>query len=222
MAFRDAIVSDWKCWADRENVTLIAEKNSGDMSYALSATGGAAKRRALTFKELAASGGVYTAQDMVWLVPSANLPAGVVPKMADRVRDSGANDWTVLEVALNKLRCTYRLVTRNLVIALDLRDRVDIWAPTNTQDDPGNRVPDYGQAPLYSQVPARVQPVGEEVVEAFGKRGLAKHYKCYLGRAVTVTAEYQVRLGSTVYQITGTANMDRIDFHVELDLEILP
>ena len=46
-----------------------------------------AKRRALTYKELAGSGGVYTDQDMVWHLPTRWI-SGPAPKMGRSKRAS--------------------------------------------------------------------------------------------------------------------------------------
>lgn len=218
---------EWRGWDNRENVVVRSRRTrAGVTDWAVHTV--SAKRRALGFKELVSSGGVYTAQDLKWLVPAALVaPLGAM-KPGDVIEDVDDVEWIVLDCPLLAERSHYGCMCRNLVIAHDLRDEIDIWSPTNTQDAQGNRTPTF--AALHSRIPGRIQPIDGVMIEAFGKQAIAKNYTAYLASQLTVaqelaiTEEMQVRInGSTTpYQIKGWRNPGRIDQLFEIDLEIMP
>src|SRR6185436_2335367 len=85
------VSQEWRFWTHREDVTF--RKQTGPIGtytdYLLTALCGAVKRRALTFKEMAASAGVYTNSDRKFLIPLANLPPSgpVMPAPGDILVD---------------------------------------------------------------------------------------------------------------------------------------
>jgi hypothetical protein len=220
--FAASIVNDYQSWDDRESVAYTSVKNSGNVEYSLTDC----LRRPLNFKELAASGGVYTSQDRVWLVPAAILPSGLNGvadlKPADFLTDGDSVQWTVLECAWNTLQTWWRLVTRNIVLAYDLRSTLSIINPINNQDASGNRIPNYNVEPAYSNVPCRIQEQEGNVAELLGKQEIKRTFIAYIGQRVTVTRESRVISGGVNYQVTGYRNPDRIDMLMELNLEIIP
>lgn len=157
------------------------------------------KRRALTQRELAASGGVYTGRDVVWLLPSKFLSPTRVPKPGDVVVDKDQQRWTALEVGLNKWRNTWRLMCRNLSVALDLNDVVNIERADITYDASGVPVkafptglPPLGGRTLYAGLRARVQPVTDEIKDQRGIRGFESQFDVTVERDVDVTNEDRV------------------------------
>lgn len=209
--------NDYQIWDNPEAVTLVSVATAGNTNVPVAT----ALRLPMTTKEIVASGGVYTGQDVIWMLPGALLGA-TVPKPADRVQDAAATDWTILEVSKGILDRMYKCTARDLVLANGLRDAVDIFRPTNSQDAVGNRVPIYGAVPIYSAIPGKLQDLGGDAEDVHGKRGLRKRYSCWLGQRVVVTTEDQVRVSGVTYQITGYADPDRIDVLMRLDLEKLP
>lgn len=187
-----------------------------------------AKRRNLTMRELAASGGVYTSDDQVYLLPDALFPPGSEPTKSGDViietQDLSAEArpgtrWTVLEVGWGKNRQTRRLTCRNLVLAYDLRDTIIIERPAVSYDKAGVPVksfPSDASAPagvtLYASLPARVQLVTKDIAEQRGIRDLEGKYRVIVGQEVDVTQQDRVLLSSGMYlDIVSYENAQRID-----------
>ena len=187
-----------------------------------------AKRRNLTMRELAASGGVYQSSDQVYLIPDALLsPSQVRPKMGDVVIETDDDSpgrqpgqrWTVLDVSRGKSRQTHRLACRNLALALDLRETVTIERPAIRYDAAGVPVKAFpsdatnpGGVTLYSQLPGRAQLVTKEMADEHGIRGLEGKYEVFVDREVDVTHEDRLLLANGLYlDIVGYRNGQRID-----------
>jgi hypothetical protein len=230
--FASSIYNDWQWWDEREDVTYTSHLTAGDVEYSITSsiagkTGGA-KRSRLTFTEAAPSDAVYIDEDLALLIPVANIPSGLVPKIGDRWISTVDNvTYTIIGPAqLNSWRTWYYLPSRDMVLAEGLRDLVDIWIPTNTQDASGNRVPSYGDAPLYAAIPARLQPMVIQNTDTFEKLELVTRFTCFLGIQVNVTSEMQVFItgdeSGAVYQIRAVNEPARIDKLMSLDLELIP
>lgn len=186
-----------------------------------------AKRRNLTRRELASSGGVYTGLDQVYLLPDALFPVGLASKPGDVVvelTDGSAEEqpgtrWTVLEVGWGKNRQTRRLTCRDLVLAYDLRDAITIERPAITYDAAGAPYKAFpsdavnpGGVVLYQDLPARVQLVTKDMADERGIRGLEGKYEVIVGQEVDVTSEDRIALPGGVYlDIVGYKNAMRID-----------
>ncbi len=148
-----------------------------------------AKRRKLSVRELAVSGGAYTGRDRVWFIPRTFLadakPGDVV--VADQER------WTVMEEELGKFGQTWRLTTRDLTVSYDLRDVVNIERPQITYDAagapimlfPSGPAPNGGEV-LYPSLVCKVQPTTQEIAEERGIRGTAQSYDVIVSRQIAV------------------------------------
>lgn len=215
---------DWQVLDNMEDLIVRSRRTTGDFAdYKVSS-----KRRALGFKEFVASGGVYTAQDLIWLIPAELVTVGPI-KPADILEPIDGQRWTVLEAPLIAEESYYKCICRNLVIANDLRDLIDIWEATNTQDAQANRTPTF--AALHSKIPGRIQPIAGTIENTLGKFGLTKTYIAFLATQLTatqqleITNEMQLRINgqtSPKYAIKGWRNPARIDQLFEIDLEVLP
>lgn len=178
-----SFASDWRTWDQVEQVGIEYARSGQNAAGAVPV----AKRRNLTKKELLASGGVYTGLDRVWLVPQSLLPPGFAFKPADVVIDLAGTRWTVLEADHGKFGQTWRLTTRDLVLANDLRDTIDVERATISYDVAGAAIktfPPAGGLALYPAVAARVQQTGESVVDQRGIRGPLRKYDVIVGRQV--------------------------------------
>lgn len=177
---------DHTVWDNVEQVTHLAGRLGGEGAETAVST---AKRRALTYKELAASGGAYTGLDKTWLVPAAVLTAGFVIRPGDTITDSDDVAWTVLEAALGKFKQTWKLTCRDLVLVNALTYTVDIERAQLLQDATGGTVrrwPGQGGTVPYAGVRASVQPQEAHPADERGMRaGLATYH---------VIVERQLRL----------------------------
>ncbi len=216
-------------WGNCEQISFRSKTQGDGAQYAIST----AKRRAPTYRELSASNGAYTGQDVVWLIPATVIPGNMpIPKPADRVIDALGNTWTALEVALNTLKSTWRLMTRNLNLAYQLYDLIDIQRPGITYDVAGGAVrgwPDdataSGSIP-YRQIPAKVQLISQDDNESLGVLGAKAKYSVFVGQDVIVNKTDRVKwtsAGVTTYlDVLGQSNPQRIDELPVLDCETLP
>ena len=182
-----------------------------------------AKRRALTWKELAASGGAYTGQDTVWQIPQAVLPAGRPLKVGDQVIDADSTRYTALDVSLGKWKQTWRLTTRNLAIAYGLRDTIDIQRAEVGYDQAGATVrtfPPAGGRTIYAGLVARVQLVSREETDERGLRGLKALYQITIARAVSLVDEDRILWNGKYLDIKKYTQADRIDVLPVIDAEL--
>ena len=178
----------------------------------------------LTLKEQAVSGGGYLGADLNWLIPRKRLPAGfVMGDPGSTVTDDKGNSFTVLDCAKQVRDKTdtqvFRLHTRNLAIAYQLRDLITIERAHITYDAAGAMVkswPPAGGSNLYASLPAKVQLLSKEFSEERGISGFKGTHAVYVSRQVPlVTFEDRIRwtdAGVTYYlNIAGVRNPERLD-----------
>ncbi len=206
-------LDNYKCWGNVQSVVLTSRANDGDTDFAI----GTAKRRAPGFKELAPSGGVYTTQDLVWLLPkkltdAAGATGNKQPKPGDLITAESVT-WTILECPLNTLRSTWRCMTRDLILAYDLRGMLSIQRPQATTTDAaaGRTFPAYDT--VYAGIPCRFQETAAEVSDERGKRVTVKRYTVTVNQRLRLTVEDRIvdQDDGEIYEITGWDNADRID-----------
>lgn len=223
MSLADSVAADWKHWPEREDITLRA-RSTGITSYTDHALtfspGGAVKRRAISFRELAASAGVYTSSDRAWLIPSQVLPAGVVPRPGDVIRDGAGADWTVGEVTVGKFGLTHRCVCRNLALTNGLTSSGAIRRPAAAADAAGR--PANATYATVATVTCRVQlePSGAE--DVFDKRASLNLYSAYLAEPLTVKAHDRFEADGVAYTVLGFDAPQRIWELMRLRLELIP
>lgn len=178
----------------------------------------------LTLKEQAIAGGGYLGADLNWLIPRKIIPTGFkVGQPGDVVIEADGSAFTVLDSAAQVRDKTgpqvYRLHTRNLAIAFNLRDLIDIQRADITRDTAGAVVkawPPTGGSAIYASLPAKVQLLTQEVAEERGIIGFKGTHAVYVSRQVPlVTYEDRVKWverGVTYYlNIVDVTNPERID-----------
>jgi len=231
-----ATASEWRLWQNRENCTLRKQVALGLYdSHLLQATGGAAKRRAPTWKEMTASAGVVSSRNLVWLVPQANLPEGVAPRAGDQIRATETAtgleiDHTVLEVQVGKFGQTHRCVTIALAVVYELAQRGVLTRPDNTQDAAGRAALTSYSA--VGSVWCRVQPQDSQAGEHLGRVTTPRKFTALVDTPLAVKAKDVFTVttyvtpggavaGVQAYTVLGFRNPERLDQLMSLDLELL-
>lgn len=211
--------TDYLVWDGRETVTFTAHQHASptDTNYTLTD----ALRRALTFKEMAASGGVYTTQDRRWIIPQAMLTAAGFagkPRPADWLTDAQGVRWTVLATDFQVLQSVWLLTTRNLVLAAGLYDLISLWRPANLVDPAGSRGGPFVQ--VYADVPARIQEQDGEARDERGQRITVRRYTVYLGQRLEVIQEDRMQdAAGNKYEVMSYSRPDLITDLMELHVE---
>ena len=203
---------NYLAWDNVQAVVLTSRATLANTTFPITI----AKRRAPKFSELAPSGGVYTKLDLVWLLPqklvtAAGATGNKKPKPGDLITAEGV-DWTILEAEDNTLRSTWRCMTRDLILAYDLRGVLSVKRPpaATATDAATGRVFTYET--IYSGIPCRFQETSAEVGEERGKRVTIKHYTVTVNQRLRLTIEDQiVDEDGEIYEVTGWDNADRID-----------
>lgn len=209
---------DWEIWDNVESVALV----TGVRTNAFTNWTVTGKRLPISYKELVASAGAYTMQDITWLIPTKHLPANANPRLGDRIEPADGTSWTVTEATLNTLKSYWRLTTRNLVLVHGLADTANLMRPENQQDSVGARLPVYANVSGSTSLPIRVQETEAVVENRNGKRQATRKFTGYVGRRIYPQANDRiVTSDGTIYQLTGWRNADRLDLLMELDLEIV-
>lgn len=204
--------SDYLAWDNTEAVTYtVYGQTVANIGYTQPYPITVAKRRSISNADVPSQKtGIFTADDLVWLIPSAVIPAGVRPNANDYITDSSSRVWTVLSSQLNNLQSTWRLTTRDLILAEKLSDTLSLYRPSNTVDAAGTRVTSYTL--ITGNIPARVQEIATEVADNFGKKAVKSRYDIYLGVRIYWKATDQLRNSNgDVYQIVSGAAPDVID-----------
>ena len=192
MALRDAIIDDYLIFDNLEAVSFVTVANSGNTTTNIAN----ALRRAMSYKQLAASGGQYTGKDLVWWIPYTLLGSA---KTKDKVVDAAGVSWVVLDATLNTLQTLWRLVTRNPVIAYDLRQLVTL-AKNNTDQDQGKqRAPEW--LPYRAACPASVIRESLDTADAFGQRTGRSSYSVVIEEVADLSIEWQIWWGEKKLRI---------------------
>ncbi len=237
MSFATMTRNEWRFWPDRENVVLRVQTALGVYdSFRVAATGGGAKRRAPTWKEMTASAGAVSSRNLVWLVPAANLPENVQPRAGDQIRAvetaTGLEiDHTVLEVQVGKFGNTHRCVTLALAVVYELSATGTLTRPDNTQDAAG-RAALTNYTAIGEPVRCRVQPQDSATEEVLGRVTMPRKFEALLETPLAVKAKdvftvtTYVSPGGAVastqaYTILGFRNPERLDLLQSLDLELI-
>ena len=212
--------TEYLAWDNTEAVTYtVFGQTQANIGYTQPYSIAKAKRRSISNADIPSQKtGVLTADDLVWLVPAALIPAGVRPNVNDYITDGADRVWTVLSTQLNNLQSTWRLVTRDLVLAEKLLDLLSLYRPSNTIDGAGSRSISYTL--ITADIPGRVQEVSADVADEFGKKSLKTRYDVYCGTRFNWKATDQLRDDSSrVFQILSGTTPDSVDLMQVLTVE---
>lgn len=232
MSFRAMTANEWQLWPDRENCTLRVQTALGVFdSFRLAATGGAVKRRAITWKEMTASAGAYQNRDRAWLIPRVNLPPDVKPQPGYVVRDSDGTDWTIGDVTIGKFGNTFKCVCRALALVHELTALGQLSRPSSGQDAAG-RMAQTDYADIGTAIRCRVQPQEATAGDVFERRTMTRTFTAYLESFLRVQARDVFTVttfanfggaatGTTAYTVTGSRNSEQVWGLPELSLELI-
>lgn len=217
---------DYLQWVNTESVTLQNPPFPGGPKVTIDV----ARRRALTYKELTASQGAYTSQDLALLVPTTLLPDGFRPKPGCKwIADGSDTEYTALEANPQKRDSsdyqTWKLVSRNLALAYELADLIDIERPTLTYDTAGALVkewpPKKGEVP-YKSLLAKVQLQQEAMTDERLIRGFTGTHLVIVSKEIVIGPDDRIKWGSLYLEIVGYHNAQRIDELPVIDAELRP
>jgi len=216
---------DFALWDFTESGTFTPGHRPGSpaVPYAIAT----ALRAQVNDREKSPSGGVYQGFEVNWFLPGPLLAAAGAPnpQPADVWTDAQGVLWTVLVANYDRADQVWQLGTVDLVLANNLRDTVDVQRPTLSYDAAGGVVrhwPD-GNAPgvtpggqtVYAAVPARVQPLTQEVVDERGLRAFRGNYAVILGQQLDLVREDRLKVtlssGTAYLDVRGTHDPQRID-----------
>lgn len=220
MGMREMTRSEFRFWPDRENATYRRQTDVGVYdSFPLAYAGGAARRRAVSLKEVAASAGAYTGRDRAWLVPDAVMPDGLTPRPGDQLRDSDNVDWTVGEVQTGKFGNTHRCLCRALAVVNELSATGTLSRPDNTQDAAGRMA--LTSYAAVGSVACRVQPQDSAAADVFDRRTTPLKYVAYLATPLAARAKDRFTVGGVAYTVEGFRNPERVWDLMALDLTLV-
>ena len=225
----EAVRHDWTSWEGLEPARLVHTRRVGPrVEFAIQA-----KRRALTYKEKAASKGVYQEATAVWMIPDELIQQRPL-RQGDVVEEKDGTAWTALQSDLVVLKSVWKLTTVNLAIAHDLADKVAIERASLPFDAAGAVVklfpPDGGKV-LYNNLLVSLQPEDTEVAEQRGIVGDLIKFNVVLSRpCADVTTQDRIKVISslagipagTYLEIRGVKNANRIDELPYLEAELVP
>ncbi len=144
------------------------------------------------------------------------------PKPGDRINAESV-DWTILECPLNTLRSTYRCMTRDLILAYQLRTSLSVRRPgaVPTTDNAGSRTyPASNYSTPYANIPCRFQEMTSRIVDERGKRLTVKTYTVTVGQRLRLTGEDQILdADGNVHEVLSWNDADRIDQLMTLECE---
>jgi head-tail adaptor len=209
-----AFDTDHLVWDNVQTVKHISVRTKNSVTTCVDF----AHRHAITDREMAASNGVYVADDVVWRLPSAT--ATVKPKPRDTIEDAEGTIWTILEVGRIVGTKRYRCIARDLVIHNDLDDLIDIQTPTITYDASGVKTKTW--VLLHEGLSARLQPITSDIVDERGVRGFRTTHQVFLSQEVSVTNEDRVSFGGRFYEIRSYEKPELITDLPVLNVELVP
>lgn len=222
---------DWWVWDGQEAIIFNSVRTGANGTVvAQQFPVATAVRHFLTKRELAASGGVYTGHDRHWFLPQALLPTSIRPKPADFITDSQGENWTILDDSHQDRGGTWKLTCRNLILAWQLNDTINIERAAISFDLAGAQVQAYptGPAPNGGTVPypnlrCRVQPEEEEIIEQLEVRGAGTHYRVIVAQQLIVDVQNdRINWQGTYLQLEKYINARRIDELPQLLASQLP
>jgi hypothetical protein len=172
----------------------------------------ALRRRGLV-RESAVSQGQAAGDDVVWHLPTAELPER--PEPGYRIIDAGGERFTVLQVRDHSLPGRWRCVTRNLTVAHGLDQYIDIEKAVYAKGEGGAETPAWH--PWKTGVAARIQPLDAAVSAQQDRQVTALRVTILVTEDLTLDHNHRIRAADgAIYTVTGYRKSERIDVPTEI------
>lgn len=166
-------------------------------------TGMQAKRFPISGSEKSPSGGAYEGFEIAWKLSQSqfvrDFAPGFSPKPGDVVIDNDQNRWTVQRTKFIAPFGTWRLDCLDLVLALDLRESINIERPVIEYDAAGSAIKKFPTGPgprggevLYSALQANVLLERTAVEDERALRGFQTFYSITVEREIAVAWDDRV------------------------------
>jgi len=183
----------------------------------------AALRRSVTVREVEASRGKYTAGDVRWHLPTAQVP--VAPALGSLIIDDDGRAWTIVETRHQSLGSRWCCTARAWEIAAGLSDLVTVLRASWTKSAAG--VPTAEWIEVRRGAAARIQPVERRVDDEAAelpntKATMRATHRCFLAEPIDIVAAMRVRCGEALYEVRGVDDAERLERGMTLLLEAVP
>jgi hypothetical protein len=199
-----------------EPVTLL---RGGTSAAALGTAIAHALRRAVTTYEAAASDGRYTASDVAWHLPVAEVSTR--PRLGDVLRDAQGVRWVVLEVVQTTLGSRWLCTARSLAVAHGLDDTITILQAAYPKGSGGAMDPVW--QPWRTGIAARIQPLSAQAGLENESRKTTARCRVFIEEPLVLDHRHRILAAEgTLYRVLGTTAAQRIGELPSIDVEALP
>lgn len=156
------------------------------------------------------SGGMYTAVDLVWHLPVAELPES--PRLGDVILDGDNQQWTILTVKQATLGARWRCETRNVSVAFGLDDTISVLkevSPSNWRT-------------WRTGVRARIQPIETKIDADDEFPSTTTRYRIFVEEDLDLDHTCSIRgPDGTIYSVTSTVGAQRIGELQVIEAEVV-
>ena len=156
------------------------------------------------------SGGLYTAVDLVWHLPVAELPES--PRLGDVILDGDDQRWTILTVKRATLGARWRCETRNVSVAFGLDDTISIL----------KAVGESSWRTWRTGVRARIQPIETKIDADDVTPSTTTRYRIFVEEDLKLDHTCCIRgADGTIYSVTGAIGAERIGELQVIEVEVV-
>jgi head-tail adaptor len=178
----------------------------------------AALRRRVTTHEAAASRGACLETDVKWHLSTRELDAA--PEIGATIRDVAGSEWRILRVEGDRAAGSWKCFCRNLAISERLGERITIQQAVRTVTPTG--VPATHWIDLWTDLPARIQPLDAVVELRRGRRVARVTHHVYLAQPVVVDEQHRIVHDGKAYRVLGYESAERLDKPLVIRAELMP